>query len=60
MIAPEIWTLDELAAYLKCSRRRVDYLRKREGFPKSVTGNGHPRFLARDVIAWLEAASVAA
>lgn len=60
MIAPDIWTLDDLAAYLKCSRRKVDYIRKREGFPQSVTGTGHPRYLAEDVIAWLREASVAA
>lgn len=57
---PEIWTLDDVAVYLRCSRRKVDYIRKREGFPKSVTGTGsHPRFIAAQVIAWLLEESVA-
>lgn len=58
--APEIWTLDDIAAYLKRSRRTVDAMRKREGFPRSVTGPGaHPRFIATQVIAWLLEESVA-
>lgn len=50
--APAVWTCDDVAAYLVCSRRKVDYLRKREDFPRPITGFGHPRFRAADVIAW--------
>lgn len=58
--AMPIWTCDEVAAYLRWSRRKLDYMRKREDFPRPIPGGGHPRFRAVDIIEWSAPQPVAA
>lgn len=50
-----VWTLDDVASYLRLSRRKVDYLRKQKDFPRSCAfGGGYPRFKAGHIMAWVE------
>ena len=49
-----VWTCDEVAAYLKVSRRKVDLLRKTADFPKSASLGGHPRYRAGNIMQWFE------
>ena len=58
-VAVDIWDVATIAAYMKTSYRNVrEKIIKQPSFPKQVNlleeGRSHPRFLAREVIAWAE------
>lgn len=57
----DLWSAAEIAAYLKMSERQVtERYAPLPDFPKAYRlptasgGNGHPRWRAREVIAWAE------
>jgi hypothetical protein len=54
--AVELWRYREIAEYLKCTPRQVaDRYAKIDGFPKPAGPRGmHPRYLAKEVVAWVD------
>ena len=57
--AVDLWSHKEVAEYLKCTPRQVaDRYAKIDGFPKPAGPRGmHPRYLAKEVVAWVEGQS---
>jgi len=60
-ISVDLWGPDEIAAYLKMSRRTAsEKITKIPGFPQSIylptkgPGRGHPRWKAIEVIEWVQ------
>jgi len=55
-LARDIESPDGVAEYLKCTPRQVaDRYAKIDGFPKPAGPRGmHPRYLAKEVVAWVE------
>jgi len=60
-LAVDLWSVSEIADYLKCSERYVlDNYAARTDFPSAVrlpgkgTRRGHPRYRAAEVIKWAE------
>ncbi|TXF09821.1 helix-turn-helix transcriptional regulator [Pelomicrobium methylotrophicum] len=60
-IQVDLWSADEIAAYLKvCRRYVIDRYSKLPDFPPAIRlpsaggRSGHPRWRASDVIAWAE------
>ncbi|MEW5710019.1 MAG: hypothetical protein AB1830_14110 [Pseudomonadota bacterium] len=57
----DLWSAEEIAAYLKVGRRQVlERYAPLPGFPRAIRlpapggGQGHPRWRAAEVIAWAE------
>lgn len=60
-IQVELWSADEIAAYLKvCRSYVIDHYSKLPDFPPAIrlpsvgSGSGRPRWRASEVIAWAE------
>ncbi len=60
-LSVDIWGPEEIAAYLKISRRTAsEKVTKLPGFPQSIylpsagRGRGHPRWKAVEVIEWVQ------
>lgn len=60
-LAVDLWSVTEIADYLKCTERYVlDNFAARPDFPPAVrlpgkgARRGHPRYKASDVIKWAE------
>jgi hypothetical protein len=51
----EMWTLDETAAFLRKSQRKLKDMRDQELIPKEILVGGRPMFLADEIQAWLRA-----
>lgn len=57
----DLWGYAEIAAFLKVSTKHVsDRYASREDFPKAIRlpsggrGRAHPRYKAREVVAWVD------
>lgn len=59
-ISVDLWGPSEIASYLKIGRRTAsEKVTKKPGFPQAIyipsqKGRGHPRWKAKEVIAWVE------
>jgi hypothetical protein len=60
-LAVDLWSVAEIADYLKCSERHViEHYASRPDFPNAIRlpsasgiRRGHPRYRAQDVMAWV-------
>ena len=50
-----VWTIDETAAFLRVSQRKLKNMRDLELTPKEILVGGRPMFLAVEIRAWLRA-----
>ena len=53
--AATVWTLDETAAFLRVSQRKLKYMRDLELTPKEILVGSRPMFRAIEIRAWLRA-----
>lgn len=51
---PNLWTAQELAVFLRVSRRKVFSDLSRGAIPCVRLGNHAPRFIPSDILRWLE------
>jgi len=56
-VPDDLWTKDEVAAYLKCKRSKLETLMQKPGFPRPVRlptsdNGGHPLYPAKEIRAW--------
>lgn len=50
-----LWTISDIAQFVRCSRDTVTRLKSKPGFPKAIRiGRGHPRWKAVDVVRWAD------
>ena len=54
------WTLDEVACYLNCSRRKLDQHRAKADFPRPRLADGFPQYKAGEVMDWFDRQTAAA
>jgi hypothetical protein len=52
--APRLWTVSDLAVFLRVSKRKVFADLSRGAIPSLRLPNGHPRFLPDDILLWLQ------